>query len=433
MQTGDIVYSRIGTIGKARLVSVDIRFIISYSCCLIRPLKGYLDTRYVQQFLESRVALNQAHRSTQGIGVPDLGLGEIKQFKVPLPPLAEQHRIVAKVDELMALCDRLEAAQAERESRRDRLVSASLHRMNQPTQEASSFRKDSQFVLDHLPRLAARPEYISGLRQTLLNMAVRGRLVAQDPSDEPAEALGVRARELRRKAWEASCLEGNRKKYIAPALPSRKPNFELPTGWTWVMWREVGTCQNGRAFPSTEYSMKGVRLLRPGNLFADGTIVWNSSNTKCLSESWAERFPEFVVGESEIVMNLTAQSLKDAFLGRACLTAVGEHCLLNQRIARLTCYAMSPRYTLWLLKSGAFRDYVDGGLNQGALIQHMFTKQIDEFEFALPPLAEQHRIVAKVDELMALCDRLEAQLTTTQTENLRLLEAVLHEALVPVD
>ena len=105
-----------------------------------------------------------------------------------LPPLAEQHRIVAKVDELMALCDRLEAAQAERESRRDKLAAASLHRLNNGA-DADEFRDHARFHLRHLPRLTTRPEHIQQLRQTILNLAVRGKLVPQDPNDEPASEL----------------------------------------------------------------------------------------------------------------------------------------------------------------------------------------------------------------------------------------------------
>ena len=106
-------------------------------------------------------------------------------------------------------------------------------------------------------------------------------------------------------------------KYVLPKPASRQPTFNLPVGWAWVAWREVGICQNGRAFPSTSYSDSGIRLLRPGNLFADGSVVWTTNNTRFLEESWAEKYPGFLVGELEIVMNLTAQSLKDAFLGRA--------------------------------------------------------------------------------------------------------------------
>ena len=105
----------------------------------------------------------------------------------PLPPLAEQHRIVAKVDELMALCDRLEAARAGREAVRDRLAAASLARLNAPDPE--TFQADARFALDALPALTTRPDQIKQLRQTILNLAVRGKLVPQDANDEPASEL----------------------------------------------------------------------------------------------------------------------------------------------------------------------------------------------------------------------------------------------------
>ena len=112
-----------------------------------------------------------------------------------VPPLAEQHRIVAKVDELMALCDRLEAAQAERERRRDRLVAASLNRLNEPSSIES--REHVQFHLNHLPRLTTRREHIKELRQTILNLAVRGELVTQHLEDEPISQTLARAVEKR--------------------------------------------------------------------------------------------------------------------------------------------------------------------------------------------------------------------------------------------
>ena len=117
-----------------------------------------------------------------------------RRISAPPPPLAEQHRIVAKVDELMALCDQLEAAKTEREQSRDRLVAASLHHLNPPAdaEEANTpeaFRDHARFIFNHLPRLTTRPAHIKQLRQTILNLAVRGKLVPQDPNDEPAAEL----------------------------------------------------------------------------------------------------------------------------------------------------------------------------------------------------------------------------------------------------
>ena len=99
----------------------------------------------------------------------------------PSRTLAEQHRIVAKVDELMALCDRLEAARTEREEMRDRLAAASLACLNAPDPAPAVFQKHATFALDNLIPLTTRPDQIKTLRQTILNLAVRGKLVPAGP------------------------------------------------------------------------------------------------------------------------------------------------------------------------------------------------------------------------------------------------------------
>ena len=102
----DIIYSRIGAaLGKARVVESDIRFLVSYSCCTIRPTD--VDAYYLRYYLESPLILQHSYDARQSTGVPDLGMGEIKKYIVALPPLAEQKRIVARLEELLPLCERL--------------------------------------------------------------------------------------------------------------------------------------------------------------------------------------------------------------------------------------------------------------------------------------------------------------------------------------
>ncbi|MCH5353497.1 MAG: restriction endonuclease subunit S [Acutalibacter sp.] len=102
----DIIYSRIGAaLGKARVVESDITFLVSYSCCVIRPL--YVDIWFLRYYLESPYILSYSVKARQSIGVPDLGMGEIKKYLVALPPLAEQKRIVDRVNELLSVCDGL--------------------------------------------------------------------------------------------------------------------------------------------------------------------------------------------------------------------------------------------------------------------------------------------------------------------------------------
>jgi len=135
-------------------------------------------------------------------------------------------------------------------------------------------------------------------------------------------------------------------------------------------------------------------------------------------------------------MNLTAQSLKDEFLGRVCLTGPEERCLLNQRLARLTPVIVLPEFVLWILKSPIFRQFVDG-LNTGSLIQHMFTSQVADFGFPMPPLVEQHRIVAEIERRLSVMDELEMQIEANLKRGERLRQAILKLAfegkLVPQD
>lgn len=109
----------------------------------------------------------------------------VSRLAFPLPPLAEQHRIAAKVDELMSLCDQLEAAHAERELQRDALRSVSLYRLTESKVEPT----DVRFFMDKSSQLITKPEHVAAIRQTIMDLAVQGRLVPQTPGDESADAL----------------------------------------------------------------------------------------------------------------------------------------------------------------------------------------------------------------------------------------------------
>lgn len=105
-QLGDIVYSRIGAcLGKARNVKSEVKFLVSYSCCIIRSIQ--IDVDYLRYYLESPIILAHSVKARQSIGVPDLGMGEIKKYFIALPPLAEQKRIVERLEELLPVCERL--------------------------------------------------------------------------------------------------------------------------------------------------------------------------------------------------------------------------------------------------------------------------------------------------------------------------------------
>ena len=161
-----------------------------------------------------------------------LNRDSISKIMIPLPPLAEQERIVAQVDELMALCDQLEASRNEREETRDRLARSSLVRLNSPHTDSETFRSHARFAADAIPALTARADQVKGLRQTILNLAVRGKLVQQDLGDEPASELVKRSEKLPVPARYAK-----RSTELIPGdcgMSVNKPDLPIPSGWLWV-------------------------------------------------------------------------------------------------------------------------------------------------------------------------------------------------------
>lgn len=358
----------------------------------------------------------------------------IANILLPLPPLAEQHRIVAKLDELMALCDQLQAAQNEREARRDRLVAASLHRIGTTHATADEAEIDSEittplpeaarFHLAHLPQLTTRPEHIKQLRQTILNLAVRGRLVPQDPNEETATEL------LKRIQTEKIRLvkDGKVGKVNPAAIADAEIPFAAPVGWEWVRLGQICSKTGSGSTPSggkDAYIKTGVPFLRSQNVYDDGLRL---SNVAFISDEIHQRMKGTAVFPGDLLLNITGGSI-----GRCAIVPdnfqIGN---INQHVAILRLVLEeSNAFTHMTIISPYFQNEILRS-QTGAGREGLPKNRMDEIAVPLPPLAEQLRIIAKVDELMALCDQLEAQLTTTQTDSRRLLEAVLRDALAPV-
>jgi type I restriction enzyme S subunit len=191
--------------------------------------------------------------------------------------------------------------------------------------------------------------------------------------------------------------------------------------------RTYASLQNGYAFKSEWFVHSGVRLLRNTNV-SHGVVRWD--NRACLSEDHAAQFDRFRLAEGDIVLSLDRPFIVTG-TKVARVRAEDLPCLLLQRVGRFQPKQglLMPDYLFLWLHSPHFTDQIDPGRSNG--VPHISSKQVESAEIFVPPLAEQRRMIAKIDELMALCDRLEAQLASARSESRRLLEAVLHEALGP--
>jgi type I restriction enzyme S subunit len=356
-------------------------------------------------------------------GVPHISAKQVESAKIYLPPLAEQHRIVAKVDELMTLCDQLEAAQQERERRRDRLTAASLQRLNQPAADATpeAQREHARFHLHHLPCLTTRTEHIKAMRQTIFSLAVRGLLVPQDVTNEPASVLLGQMQNGKAQLMRVGAISKEK-----TATGKASLTFPVPLLWQAVRLGDIcNLVTSGSRGWAEFYANSGPKFLRAQNIRFGRLRLDDLACVNPPAKSEGSR-TQVQTGDLLIVITgagVTNPALLDRDLGAA---YVSQHVAL----VRPSDTALSRWLLLCLMAGPSGRDEL---LERayGAGKPGLNLDNIRSLSTPLPPLAEQHRIVAKVDELMALCDQLEAQLSTTRTNSRRLLESVLEAALAP--
>jgi type I restriction enzyme S subunit len=196
-------------------------------------------TEHFLRYIELHINAIDLKPYVTGTAQPKMNQAKMNGIPIALPPEAEQHRIVSKVDELMALCDRLEAQQADAVSAHTTLVKTLLDTLTQSgpgNTSADDFTANWQRLAQHFDTLFTTEASIAALKQTLLQLAVMGKLVPQDPNDEPASEL------LKRIQAEKAMLvaEGKIKKdKPLPAIDEDEKPFVLPVGWEWVRFAEV--------------------------------------------------------------------------------------------------------------------------------------------------------------------------------------------------
>ena len=415
VQRDDILYCLRGSLGKFAQVTENSPGAIASSLVIIR-LSVAAVAPYAMQYLKSPLAASLIKRFDNGTAQPNLGAGDLAKFVVPLPPEAEQSRIVTRVEELMRLCDALEAKGRLEAAQHAQLVSTLLGALTAsatPEELAANWQR----VAQHFDLLLDRPEAIDALEQTLLQLAVRGLLVPQDPTDEPASALLQKIRAEKDRLIATGQIK--RDKPLPPLTDEEKP-FELPVGWEWVRVGDVVELLNGYAFKSEWFKPAGVRLLRNVNI-SHGHVDW--SVPVMLDAIAAKSYEQFALRAGDIVLSLDRPIISTG-LKYAVIRDSDLPCLLLQRVARLTaCACLSSEFLQLWLKSDLFVGTIDPGRSNG--VPHISTKQVAGLAFALPPLAEQSRIVTRVTALRRLCADLRQRLAERQSVQARLAEALL--------
>jgi len=394
---GDVLYGKLRPyLNKVLVANSD-----GYCTTEIVPMKPFkgVNPHYVVCVLKSRDFLDYTAARSYGMKMPRLGTEDAKRAPFPLPPLPEQKRIVAKVDDLMKRCDELETRQKERAARHKTLVASCLNALSVHKKADSSFSlRSSTFDL-----LFTSPESIDELRKTILQLAVQGRLVPQDPKDESAAITLTAA--------------GVEKRYQVTS--SEDALGPIPKSWVWVQFLGVGEQRLGKMLDKAKNQGEMRPYLRNTN------VQWMRFELGDVKEMrlTAVEQTEFRLKVGDILVceggepgrcAIWNDEIREMYFQKAihrirpCSAILSEYIALNLRADS---------------HNGRLATYFTG-----ATIKHFTGRSLGQYTIPVPPLAEQKRIVAKVNALMALCDKQEFKLSQFREVAEKLVEAVVTQS-----
>ena len=383
-------------------------------CGVIRPRVSAI-SKYLASFVAAPYYREFVSISSAGIGINNLKGTTLIAMPVPLPPLAEQSRIVAKVEELMALCDALEA-RSQLEAEQHACLTATLFDALAASESAHQLQENWARLAVSFDLVLDRPQAVDALEQTILQLAVRGLLVPQDPADEPASELlkQIRAEKDRLIA------EGKIKKdKPLPAITNDEKPFELPRGWEWVRIPEVCSIGGG-ATPSksnSRYWDGDLPWVSPKDMKVD--IIHDSQDHVSRLATLETRLP--LIPENSLLIVVRGMILAHSFP----IAITAREVTINQDMKSLMPFYPELATYLALMCAGFKTDIL-------ALVERsthgtckLESDKIFTFSFALPPLAEQSRIVARVEALRALCGQLRQRLVASRDTQGQLASALL--------
>ncbi|HBC3379743.1 TPA: restriction endonuclease subunit S [Vibrio parahaemolyticus] len=415
-----------GTVGRVNVLpSIKQKSLVADShVTVVRPL--IMNSRYIWCILMApgvQARIDPFHEQSLVSGSTkqvELNTSSVVTLPIPVAPIAEQDRIVAKVDELMELCDQLEQQTETSIEAHQVLVTTLLDTLTNSA-DADELMQNWARISEHFDTLFTTEESIDQLKQTILQLAVMGKLVPQDPSDEPAAEL------LKRIAEEKAQLVKEKKikkqKALPPIAEDEKP-FELPNGWGFAHMQDLcelitdGTHQTPK-YTDTGRPFISAQCVKPFRFMPENCRYVSEEHYQAYIKNRNPEFRDILL--SRVGAGIGEAAMIDTDLEFAIYVSTG---LLKPHKSSV----MSEYLVLWLnspLGRGfSERNTLGKGVSQGNLNLSL----IRAFTVSLPPLQEQKRIIEQVNKLSDLCDLLKERLQSVQLTQLSLTDVIAEQA-----
>lgn len=367
---GDLMVTAVGTLGKTYIVKKTDHFYYKDASVICFENYAHISPEYLKYMMESELMRNQIRGNSSGTTVATLTMVRMVEYLMPLPPLAEQKRIVAKIEELLPYIDRYEKAWNRLED------------------------LNKRFPAD--------------MQKSILQMAIQGKLVEQRPEEGTAEELYQQIQEEKKQLIKAGKIKKGKS---LPEITEDEIPFDIPESWKWVRLGNVCWFQGGYAYKSTSYVHDSRnQIIRLGNVKQNQLLL--DTKPTYIPDSIAEVTEAYLIKKNDILVTMTGTRRKKdyLFVTRINDADLAERKLyINQRVGcfRVIDHRIESEYLQRVLQSEAIRDIIfereTGTANQGNLGSEDMKMYI---YVPLPPLAEQKRIVAKLEEILPLCDKL---------------------------
>lgn len=433
VKPGDFLISRANTadlVAKAVIVPHSVPSSLMMSDKIIRFVVSSKTNPYFLTKANDSVFARKYYSTVAGgtsSSMKNVTREQIRCLLLALPPEPEQHRIVAKVDELMALCDQLEQQTESSLTAHQTLVQTLLSALTQaaatqpndrhcPTDASTPFTQAWNRLAEHFDTVFTTEDSIEQLKQTILQLAVMGKLVPQDPNDEPASEL------LKRIAAEKAELVKAKKIKKQKALPEigeeEKP-FGLPDGWVWAQLNDLVSIAGGKRVAN------GYKLLTNPTPYTyirvsdmqNGTIC--SSDLRYIDKSMHDKISNYIITDKDIYMTIVGATIgKCGFIPKQ-LSGMN----LTENAARITPHVTSKYFLLKALSSEFCQNQFSDKTKQVG-VQKMALNRLAATLVPLPPLSEQTKIVNKIEEFMTYCDKIKHALNDAQSTRIQLTDSV---------
>ena len=390
---GNIVFTTEAPLGNvARLLRKD-KFALAQRAITFKTHINVIDSFLLYALMSDGIRQMIFAKAT-GTTVLGIKASELKEILIPLPPMAEQNRIAAKIEFLMSEIDKLEESLEKKEQLMDLLPKAVVDAIGS-CHTGEELKEQLQLVTENFETIFQTPESMQELRNVILQLAIEGKLVPQDPADEPASELVKRIQAERDKLVK----EGKIKKQ-QPLAPIEEDEilFEIPKSWEWV---RLGSVTNyGDNITILPQEIKDSEWVLELEDIEKNTsrIIDTVYNSKRQSKSNKNRFEKGYVLYGKLRPYL-----------KKVLVAPSKGVCSTEIIAFKGYCGISADYIVNYLKS-RYIDVLVNSITHGMNMPRLGTENARSLLFPLPPLAEQHRIVSKVELIMSLIDRMEERL-----------------------